>query len=464
MRQPARDRPGAGRRLSRPPRARLSRRLHPLAGAVAQAAGRALGRPRAVGGAAPRLRPRARDRDLRAAGILVARRDARDAATAASSRRASSAPTASKITAARHRQRRAEAEAFSATSSSRRFTVATVEAKPAKRHPAPPFTTSTLQQEASRKLGFAPAQHHAARAAPLRRRRHRRRDGRPHHLYADRRRRHGAGGDRRRRAASSARNTATATCRTRRAVHDQGQERPGGARGDPADRHRAACRHVARYLEADQARLYELIWKRTIASQMESAELERTTVDIAAEVGARKLDLRATGQVVMFDGFLPSTRRAATTTARTRTRRRLPPMSAGEPLEREAHRRRPSTSPSRRRATPRRAWSSAWRSSASAGPRPTPSILAVLRDRDYVAHRQEALRARGQGPARHRLPRELLQPLRRVRLHRRPRREARPDLQPRARLEGGAARLLEGLLRRDRRDQGAAHRPRCSTR
>ena len=61
------DRPGAGRRLSRPPRARLSGRLHALAGAVAQAAGRAFGRPGAVGGAAARLRPRARDREIRRA-------------------------------------------------------------------------------------------------------------------------------------------------------------------------------------------------------------------------------------------------------------------------------------------------------------------------------------------------------------------------------------------------------------
>src|ERR1700746_3988088 len=47
-----------------------------------------------------------------------------------------------------------------------------------------------------------------------------------------------------------------------------------------------------------------MIWKRTIASQMESAELERTTVDIAAKVGSRVLELRATGQVIKFDGFL----------------------------------------------------------------------------------------------------------------------------------------------------------------
>src|SRR3977135_4277959 len=57
-------------------------------------------------------------------------------------------------------------------------------------------------------------------------------------------------------------------------------------------------------LDPDQARLYELIWIRTVASQMESAELERTTVDIAAKAGSRLLELRATGQVVKFDGFL----------------------------------------------------------------------------------------------------------------------------------------------------------------
>src|SRR5437870_7173403 len=63
-------------------------------------------------------------------------------------------------------------------------------------------------------------------------------------------------------------------------------------------------RDVAKFLEPDQAKLYELIWLRAMASQMESAELERTIVDIAAKVGARTLDLRATGSVVKFDGFL----------------------------------------------------------------------------------------------------------------------------------------------------------------
>ena len=65
---------------------------------------------------------------------------------------------------------------------------------------------------------------------------------------------------------------------------DQGEERAGGARGDPPDRPGAPpARGRASSLDADQAKLYELIWLRTIASQMESAELERTTVDITAQ-------------------------------------------------------------------------------------------------------------------------------------------------------------------------------------
>ena len=95
----ARHRRRAGRRLSRPPGARLSRRLHALAGAVAQAARRALGRPRAVGGAAPGLRPRARDREIRPARILVAGRDAGDPARRHRSRRAWSAPMAARSSA-----------------------------------------------------------------------------------------------------------------------------------------------------------------------------------------------------------------------------------------------------------------------------------------------------------------------------------------------------------------------------
>ena len=121
----------------------------------------------------------------------------------------------------------------------------------------------------------------------------------------------------------------------------------------------------------DQARLYELIWIRTIASQMESAELERTTVDIAAKAGSRVLELRATGQVIKFDGFLALYQEGRDDDGDDEDSRRLPAMSEGEALKRRRSP-SPSISPSRRRASRKPRWSSAWKSSASAGPRPTP--------------------------------------------------------------------------------------------
>src|SRR6201999_1372761 len=91
---------------------------------------------------------------------------------------------------------------------------------------------------------------------------------------------------------------------------------------------------MRRRLDADQARLYELIWKRTIASQMESAELERTTVDITAKAGARVLELRATGQVLNFDGFL-ALYQEGHDDEEDEDSRRLPAMSEGEALKRQ---------------------------------------------------------------------------------------------------------------------------------
>src|SRR5258708_22880463 len=63
-------------------------------------------------------------------------------------------------------------------------------------------------------------------------------------------------------------------------------------------------REMKSFLDHDQARLYELIWLRMVASQMESAELERTTADITANAAGRGIDLRATGTAWQFDGFL----------------------------------------------------------------------------------------------------------------------------------------------------------------
>ena len=88
------------------------------------------------------------------------------------------------------------------------------------------------------------------------------------------------------------------------------------------------------HLDSDQARLYELIWKRAMASQMESAELERTTVDAVSDDG--KVTLRATGTVTLFDGFSRSTGRPGR--RGRRGRRRLPQVEAGDAADdREGH-------------------------------------------------------------------------------------------------------------------------------
>ena len=93
-------------------------------------------------------------------------------------------------------------------------------------------------------------------------------------------------------------------------------------------------RDVARHLEPEQAKLYELIWTRTIASQMESAELERTTVDILAEAGVRRLEFRASGQVVRFAGFL-ALYQEGRDDEEDEESGRLPAMRQGERLAKE---------------------------------------------------------------------------------------------------------------------------------
>jgi DNA topoisomerase I len=197
-----------------------------------------------------------------------------------------------------------EAEAFKEALDAARFTVTAVESKPAKRNPYPPFTTSTLQQEASRKLGMAPAI--AMRVAQKLYEgveiggetvgliTYMRTDGvqmAPEAVGAVRRLIASDFGDRYLPGVPRAYSTKAKNA----------QEAHEAIR--PTDPWRTPAK-VRQYIGADELRLYELIWKRTMASQMESAELERTTVDILADAGGRKLELRATGQVVRFDGFL----------------------------------------------------------------------------------------------------------------------------------------------------------------
>jgi DNA topoisomerase-1 len=180
------------------------------------------------------------------------------------------------------------------------FKVASVEKRPARRTPPPPFTTSTLQQEASRKLGFAAER--TMRAAQK--------------LYEG----VDIGGETvglitymRTDGVQSAPEALTEarevigglygaayvpeTPRYYRVKAKNAQEAHEAIRPTSLGRNPGSLR-----LEPDLGRLYELIWKRMIASQMEGARIERTTIDLESADG--KTGLRATGQVVLFDGYL----------------------------------------------------------------------------------------------------------------------------------------------------------------
>jgi DNA topoisomerase-1 len=277
----------------------------------------------------------------------------------------------------------AEAEAFKQALETAAFTVASVEAKPVKRNPYAPFTTSTLQQEASRKLGFAPA--HTMRVAQR--------------LYEGVE----IGGEAiglitymRTDGVQIADEAITATRgviekdyganyvptapRRYETKAKNAQEAHEAIR--PTDLTRRP-RDTKSFLDADQARLYELIWLRTVASQMESAELERTTVEIAAKVAARLLDLRATGTVVKFDGFLALYQEGRDEDPDDEEARRLPPMTEGERLAKHAV----AADQHFTEPPPRYSEASLVKRMEELGigrPSTYASILQVLKDRKYV--------------------------------------------------------------------------------
>ncbi|HEY8136821.1 MAG TPA: type I DNA topoisomerase, partial [Methylocystis sp.] len=227
-----------------------------------------------------------------------------------------------------------EAEDFKKALDAAQFKVRSVEAKPIKRHPYAPFTTSTLQQEASRKLGLAPA--HTMRIAQRLYEgvdvggetagliTYMRTDGVDMAPEAITSIRTVIGKQYGERFVPKAPRKYTAKAKNAQEAHEA--IRPTDASRLPKD--------MARHLEPEQAKLYELIWNRAIASQMESAELERTTVDIDAKAGARALELRATGQVVRFPGFLELYQEGRDDEAEE-DGGRLPRMEAGEPVARE---------------------------------------------------------------------------------------------------------------------------------
>ena len=176
---------------------------------------------------------------------------------------------------------------------SRTFSVASVEAKPASRNPYAPFMTSTLQQEASRKFGMGAKQcmNAAQRLYEAGYITYMRTDGidmAPEAVMAARdeiKRRFGPTyvPDSPRMYKNKAKNAQEA--------HECIRPTEMSAAPDSL-----------RLTDADQRKMYDLIWKRTLASQMSAARMERTTVDISSPDG--QVGLRATGQVVLFDGFL----------------------------------------------------------------------------------------------------------------------------------------------------------------
>jgi DNA topoisomerase I len=277
----------------------------------------------------------------------------------------------------------AEADAFKRDLEQASFRVAQIEAKPARRHPFPPFTTSTLQQEASRKLGFAPA--HTMRIAQRLYEgidvkgeavgliTYMRTDGvdlAPEAIAAIRA---AIGSDYGQPYLPEAPRRYTVKAKNAQEAHEAIRPTDIGRRP----------KELAKVLDADQYKLYDLIWRRALASQMESAELERTTADITATAGSRTIDMRATGTVIKFDGFLTLYTEDRDEPDDDDESHRLPAMSQGEALDkRKIDAAQHFTEP-----PPRYSEASLVKRMEELGigrPSTYASILQVLKDRNYV--------------------------------------------------------------------------------
>ncbi|MBK0328288.1 type I DNA topoisomerase [Rhodobacteraceae bacterium F11138] len=176
---------------------------------------------------------------------------------------------------------------------SRDLSVKTVEAKPASRNPSAPFMTSTLQQEASRKFGMGARQAMsvAQRLYEAGHITYMRTDGidmAPEAVHAARDAIKDRFGD----------EYVPKSPRMYKNKAKNAQEAHECIR--PTDMTRDAA--ALKLMDADQRKLYDLIWKRTLACQMEGARLERTTVTVGSQDD--QVELRASGQVLLFDGFL----------------------------------------------------------------------------------------------------------------------------------------------------------------
>ncbi len=260
-----------------------------------------------------------------------------------------------------------DANAAKAAVEAGRFTVSTVETKPLTRNPPPPFTTSTLQQEAARKLGFS-ASHTMRLAQGLYE------DGAITYMRTDGVQMDGS-------AISAARG---AIAKRYDASYVPDKPRVYTAKAKNAQEAHEAIRPTDfskdRAGSGDHAKLYDLVFKRAMASQMASARLERTTVELSDGTG--QTGLRATGQVVLFPGYLALYEEGRDDIADDEGR--LPRLATGDaPAKRAVNAEQHSTQP-----PPRYSEASLVKRMEELGigrPSTYASILQTLKDRDYVS-------------------------------------------------------------------------------
>jgi len=265
------------------------------------------------------------------------------------------------------------------------FRVGSVERRRVRRNPPPPFTTSTLQQEASRKLGFG-----AQQTMRLAQQLYEGIDiggettGLITYMRTDGVQMAGEaiGSIRGHIGDTYGRDYVPAAPRVYQSKAKNAQEaheaiRPTDVARTPDD--------VGRALNNEQRRLYELIWKRAVASQMQSAELDQVTVEIVDDKGTK---LRATGSIIAFDGFLKLYREdsddeKAPGAENDDDNRMLPPMAERDPLKRV----KVDASQHFTQPPPRYSEASLVKKMEELGigrPSTYASILSVLQDRNYV--------------------------------------------------------------------------------
>ncbi|NQU62199.1 MAG: type I DNA topoisomerase [Rhodospirillales bacterium] len=275
----------------------------------------------------------------------------------------------------------AQAQAAVDAAMARDFTVKSVEKKQARRHPAAPFTTSTLQQEASRKLRMT-----AKRTMQVAQRLYEgvsiggetvglisymRTDGVQISNEA-------IGGCRGLIEKDFGKNYVPESARVYKTKAKNAQEAHEACR--PTDIYRRP-KDIEAHLDDEQKALYQLIWNRTVASQMESAVLDQVAADIGSEDG--QVIFRATGSTIVFDGFFRLYKEDKDDSENGDSEKTLPKLDQGQGLERTA------VTPDQHftQPPPRFTEASLVKKLEELGigrPSTYASIISVLQDRNYV--------------------------------------------------------------------------------